>query len=197
MTLPPGPRQPAPVQTVRWLTRHVPLLEDCRRRWGDAFTLRFTGLPPLVFVSDPESAKSIFSADRENSLPAGRSLTLEPVLGKRSLLLLEGEEHMRRRKLMLPPFHGERMRAYEETIAAVAAAEIARWPRGEEFALRERMQAITLEVILAAVFGVAGSPRHDQLRDLLGRVLEQTRRPLASAMAVLTRPLGRLGPYGP
>jgi cytochrome P450 len=197
MTLPPGPRQPAAVQTTRWLTRHLPLLEDCRRRYGDAFTLRFTGLPPLVFVNDPPSAKRIFSADRENSLPAGRSLTLEPVLGKRSLLLLEGEEHMRRRKLMLPPFHGERMRAYEGTIAAVAATEVEGWPRGDAFELRERMQAITLEVILAAVFGVAEGERHDRLRDLLGRVLEQTRRPLASALAVLTRPLGRFGPYAP
>lgn len=197
MTLPPGPRQPAAIQTLRWLTRHLPLLEDCRARYGDAFTLRFTSLPLLVFVSDPDSAKRIFSRDRENSLPAGRSLTLEPVLGPRSLLLLEGEEHLRRRRLMLPPFHGERMRAYEETITAATRAEIASWPRGEGFELRERMQAITLEVILAAVFGVADGPRHDRLRDLLGRVLEQTRRPLASALAVLTRPLGRYGPYGP
>jgi cytochrome P450 len=98
---------------------------------------------------------------------------------------------------MLPPFHGERMRAYEGTIAAVAATEVEGWPRGDAFELRERMQAITLEVILAAVFGVAEGERHDRLRDLLGRVLEQTRRPLASALAVLTRPLGRFGPYAP
>ncbi len=197
MTLPPGPRQPAAVQTLRWLTRHLPLMEDCRARWGDAFTLRFSTLPPLVFVSDPGSTKRIFAGDRQNSLPAGRSLTLEPVLGPRSLLLLEGEEHLRRRRLMLPPFHGERMRAYEDAIAAVARAEVDSWPRGEPFELRERMQSITLEVILAAVFGVADGPRHDRLRELLGRVLEQTRRPLASALAALTRPLGRLGPYGP
>ena len=197
MVLPPGPRQPALVQTGRWLTRHLPLLEDCRRRYGDAFTLRFTGLPPLVFVSDPESAKRLFSADREHALPAGRSLTLEPVLGSHSLLLLEGAEHMKRRKLMLPPFHGERMRAYEESIATVARAEIERWPRAGEFELRPRMQAITLEVILAAVFGVADGRRHDELRDLLGRVLAQTRRSLSQALGIITRPLGRYGPYGP
>jgi cytochrome P450 len=197
VTLPPGPRQPAAVQTLRWLTRHLPLLEECRARYGDAFTLRFATLPPLVFVSDPDSAKRIFAADRENSLPAGRSLTLEPVLGERSLLLLEGEEHLRRRRLMLPPFHGDRMRAYEGIIASVAAAAAESWPRGEPFPMRDRMQAITLDVILAAVFGVADGPRHDRLRELLGRVLEQTRRPLASALAVMTRPLGRFGPYGP
>ncbi len=181
--LPPGPRTPAAFQTTAWLTRHIPFLERCRRRYGDAFTLRFSTLDPLVFVSDPDSIKRLFSGDRENTLPSGRSLTLEPVLGSRSVLLLEGEEHMRRRKLMLPPFHGDRMRAYEEGIAAVARAEIATWPRGASFELRPRMQSITLEVILAAVFGVADGPRHDELRHLLGQVLEQTRRPLASALA--------------
>jgi cytochrome P450 len=185
------------VQTVAWLTRHVSFLEACRRDYGDAFTLRFTGVGPLVFVSDPASVKRLFAADRENTLPEGRSLTLEPILGKRSLLLLEGEEHMRRRKLMLPPFHGERMRAYEDAIERVATAEIATWPRGERFELRPRMQAITLEVILSAVFGVAEGPRHDELRLLLGQVLEQVRRPLSSAFTAATRPLGKFGPYAP
>ena len=195
--LPPGPRQPAALQTGRWLTRHIPLMEDCRARFGDGFTLRLSGVGPLVLVSDPESIKRLFAGDRVNSLPSGRALTLEPVLGSRSVLLLEGAEHLRRRRLMLPPFHGERMRAYEETIAAVTIGEIANWPRGEAFEIRSRMQSITLEVILAAVFGVAEGRRHDQLRELLGMVLEQTRRPLASALATLTRPLGRYGPFGP
>jgi cytochrome P450 len=98
---------------------------------------------------------------------------------------------------MLPPFHGARMRAYEDTVREVVARDIETWPTGEPFPMRDRMQAITLDVILAAVFGVADGPRHDRLRELLGRVLEQTRRPLASALAVMTRPLGRFGPYGP
>ena len=195
--LPPGPSRPAALQTMAWLTRHVPFLEGCRRTYGDAFTLRFSTLDPLVFISDPGSIKQLFSGDRDNTLPSGRSLTLEPVLGSRSVLLLEGEEHMRRRKLMLPPFHGDRMRAYEDEITQVARAEIATWPRGTRFELRPRMQSITLEVILAAVFGVADGPRHDELRDLLGRVLHQTRRPLASAVATATRPMGRFGPYAP
>jgi len=197
MALPPGPRQPAIAQTTRWLRSHIDLLEDCRRRYGDAFTLRFAGVGELVFVSDPDSARRLFTADRDNSLPAGRSLLLEPVLGPRSLILLEGDEHMRRRRLMLPPFHGERMRAYEETIAAAARAEIARWPRDREFPLREGMQAITLEVILTAVFGVVAGPRRDRLRDLLSRVLAQTRRSFSQVIGILTRPLGRRGPYGP
>ncbi len=81
MALPPGPRQPAIVQTGRWLRSHLDLLEDCRRRYGDAFTLRFTGVGKLVFVSDPDSAKRLFTSDPEHTLPAGRSLLLEPILG--------------------------------------------------------------------------------------------------------------------
>jgi cytochrome P450 len=104
---------------------------------------------------------------------------------------------MRRRKLMLPPFHGQRMRAYEETIAAAARAEVARWPHGAEFPLRPGMQAVTLEVILTAVFGVAAGDRRDRLRDLLSRVLAQTRRSFSQVIGILTRPLGRFGPYGP
>ncbi|MCB8971533.1 MAG: cytochrome P450 [Solirubrobacterales bacterium] len=195
--LPPGPRSPSPVQTLGWLSRHIPYLEGCRDRYGDTFTLRFTTLDPLVFVSNPTAIKALFANDRDNTLPSGRALTLEPVLGPRSVLLLEGEEHMRRRKLMLPPFHGERMRAYEATIARVTRAEVASWPADHRFVLRARMQAITLEVILSAVFGVADGPRHDELRSLLGDVLAQTRRPLASAFAGITRPLGRLGPFAP
>ena len=196
--LPPGPRVPAAVQTFGWLTRHIPYLEGCRERYGDTFTLRFSTLDPLVFITDPASIKRLFANDRDNTLPSGRALTLEPVLGPRSVLLLEGEEHMRRRKLMLPPFHGERMRAYEGTIARAAASEVARWPRGgAPFKLRGRMQAVTLEVILSAVFGVAEGPRHDELRDLLGHTLERMRQPLASAATALTRPLGRFGPYAP
>ena len=116
----------------------------------------------MVFISDPPSLKRLFGADRQNTIAPGRNVVLGPVLGQRSLLLLEGDEHLRRRKLMLPPFHGERMRAYETVMAEATEREIATWPVGRRFALQASMQAITLEVILRAVFGVedddAGSP---------------------------------------
>lgn len=195
--LPPGPRAPAPLQTARWLTRHVELLESCRREFGETFTLRFTGVGPLTFVTAPAAAKQLFGTDREHRLPSGRQMLLEPVLGPRSLLLLEGGEHLRRRRLMLPAFHGERMRAYERTIAEVTAAAVERWPLEAPFAIRPRTQAITLEVILRAVFGVRPGPRHDELRGLLGRLLAQTRRGSSQIAAYLTRPLGRLGPWRP
>ena len=196
MALPPGPREPSALQLARWMNRHIPFMERCRERYGETFTLRFAGVGTLVFVSDEESAKRLFSTDREHSLPDGRSILLEPILGPRSVLLLEGSEHMRRRKLMLPPFHGERMRSYEATIAEAVQAEVARWPRGPVFSMRGRMQAITLEVILRAVFGVVEGQRHDELREGLARVLGVARRPVAQALGLASRPLGRRGPYG-
>jgi cytochrome P450 len=188
---------PSALQTPRYLGSHLSFLESCRSSYGSAFTLNLAPVGALVFVSDPDSARQIFANDREHTLPKGRTLTLEPVLGSRSILLLEGEEHMRRRKLMLPPFHGERMRSYEQGMVEATRAEIATWPRGEPFMLRERMQAITLEVILAAVFGVADGERHDRLRELLREILGYTRRSSSLILTLLTAPLGRFNPYGP
>ena len=113
MTLPPGPSAPPAVQTARWLWRPIDFLDACRRRHGDAFSVKFLGFTtPMVIVSDPESIRALYTS-RENGLPPGRSFALEPIMGPRSVLLLEGADHLSRRKAMLPPFHGERMRAYE------------------------------------------------------------------------------------
>src|SRR5579864_2892150 len=116
MALPPGPPLPAPLQTLLWITRPLGLMEACRERYGDVFTLRFTGLgvsQRIVFVADPAGVRTVFGGDPEQ-LRAGRAnVALGALLGEHSLLLLDGREHLRQRKLMLPPFHGERMRGYE------------------------------------------------------------------------------------
>jgi cytochrome P450 family 135 len=124
-------------------------------------------------LSDPEAIRALYSVPG-HTLPPGRTIALQPIVGSRSLLLLEGREHLARRRLMLPPFHGERMRAYEATVREVVAREVAGWPEGEAFALHPRMQAITLEVILRAVFGVTDPARRAQLADGLGRLLAGT-----------------------
>jgi cytochrome P450 len=174
----------------------VKLMEDCRERFGETFTLRMARVGELVFISDPQSIKRLFSADRDNRLPEGRSFLLEPVLGPRSLLLLEGDDHLRSRKLMLPPFHGERMRAYEAVMAQIADRELDAWPLGERFPLQPRMQSITLEVILRAVFGVEDPVRRERLRELMIRLLDVTSSPRAQVIGLASRRLGRLGPYG-
>jgi cytochrome P450 len=182
--LPPGPRLPAPVQTARLIARPVPFLEDCRRRYGDTFTARVLRAGTMVFVSDPASLKRLFAADRQNTIAPGRNVVLAPILGQRSLLLLEGEEHLRRRRLMLPPFHGERMRAYERVMMEATEREAATWPVGERFRLHASMQAITLEVILRAVFGVEDDRRRTELRENLVGILSTTRSPLAIGLTI-------------
>jgi cytochrome P450 len=181
--LPPGPSAPAAVQTARLLFRPVQFAEACHDRYGDTFRAHFLPAGDVVFISDPDSLKRLFSADRINTIAPGRNFALGPLLGPGSLLLQTGDEHLRRRKLMLPSFHGERMRAYESAMEDVTERELATWPLGEPFALHSRMQAITLEVILRAVFGV-GEERHDALRDNLVAILATTRSPAAFGMTM-------------
>jgi cytochrome P450 len=187
---PPGPTEPPIIQTLRWLARPIAFLESCRRRYGDTFSVRFLGFQtPLVMLSSPEAIQALYT-NREHALPPGRTLSLRPILGDRSLLLLEGRDHIARRKLMLPPFHGERMRAYEATVASVAAEDIATWPVGQPFAVHPHMQGVTLEVILRAVFGVTDPERRTRLADALARLLGSSASPVLQFRVLLSRRLG-------
>ena len=113
MTAIPGPTASASLQTARWLARPIRFLEDNRRRYGDTFEVMFKGFKtPLVIVSHPSVLRALYG-ERGHLMPPGRQVTLKPLVGARSLLLLEGSEHLSRRKVMLPPFRGDRMRAYE------------------------------------------------------------------------------------
>ena len=194
MTLPPGPSAPPILQTARWLFRPIDFMNSCRRRHGDAFSVMFLGFEtPMVMVSDPDAIKALYKG-RENGLPPGRTLTLEPVMGSRSVLLLEGADHLSRRKAMLPAFHGERMRAYESLIADVTRAEIATWPVNDAFAVHPRMQRVTLEVILRAVFGISDSERLERMRGLLARMLADLASPRLQLRLLLARRFGRDDP---
>jgi cytochrome P450 len=193
-SLPPGPTEPPLVQTLRWLLRPISFLESCRRRFGDTFSVRFLGFQtPLVMVSDPEAIRGLYTV-RDHGLPPGRTFALRPVMGPRSVLLLEGAEHLQRRKLMLPPFHGERMRAYEDSVREIAERDIAGWPAAEPFALHPHMQAITLEVILRAVFGVTEPERRERLRRLLPGLLGATSSSRLQLKILVARRFGRPGP---
>jgi cytochrome P450 family 135 len=173
-TLPPGPGEPPIVQTLRWLLRPISFLESCRRRFGDAFSVRFLGFArPFVMVSHPDAIRALYTVP-EHGLPPGRAALLEPVVGPRSLLLLEGREHLVRRRLMLPPFHGQRMRAYEAIVRDTVARDVESWPVGQPFAIHPHMQSITLDVILRAVFGVTDPERHARLAERLARLLAST-----------------------
>ncbi len=191
--LPPGPRAPAGIQTARLVLSPIGFFEAGRRRYGDTFTARLLGARKAVFVSDPASLKRLFGADRVNTINRDRNFLLSPVLGPRSILVLEDDEHLRRRRLMLPPFHGERMRAYERVIEEVTEREVSTWRAGRPFPLHPSMQAITLDVILRAVFGVTDGARAERLRADLLAILGATRSPLALGLTIPG--LGRLGPY--
>ncbi|HEX8085376.1 MAG TPA: cytochrome P450 [Solirubrobacteraceae bacterium] len=192
--LPPSPPEPPAIQTMRWLVRPISFLESCRRRFGDAFSVKFLGFQtPMVMISDPEAIQALYS-NKDNALPPGRTLALGPVLGERSVLLLEGREHLARRRLMLPPFHGERMRAYEQTVAEVVARDVETWPVGEPFALHPHMQAITLEVILRAVFGVTDPERRAVLTKSLGGLLGDTASAALQLRVLVARRFGGRDP---
>jgi cytochrome P450 len=195
MTLPPEhPSRPA-VQTLRWMFRPIEFMDEARERYGETFGVKFLGFKtPLYFTSEPAAAKVIYS-NPQNTLPPGRNTVLEPVMGPRSILLLEGSEHMARRKLMLPAFHGERMLAYESVIEEVIDREIDSWPQGEEFRIHPRMQSVTLEVILRAVFGVTEEARLARMREALSVLLNQTASAGKQLIGLASQRFGRWGPW--
>ena len=183
--LPPGPDQKEWVQALRWALRPTALLRECEREFGEIFTLR--GLVrtdgfPYVFVSNPEAIKAIATGDRD-ALRAGAargSDLFEPVFGPSSILLLDGAKHLRQRKLLLPPFHGERMKRYGELITSETERRMAAWPRGgEPFELQAEFQEITLDVILRAVFGFDTGPAFAEARRHIKRWLELLASPAA------------------
>jgi cytochrome P450 family 135 len=145
----------------------VAFLEDAQRRYGDMFTLKIANEGTWVFTSDPEAVKQVFTGDPRLLHAGEANVVLLPVLGSHSVLLLDDDAHMAQRKLLLPPFHGERMRGYEEIMAEVAIREIERWPAGEPVSAWPTMQAITLEVIMRTVFGVTETARLERLGDVL------------------------------
>ena len=195
MTLPPEPKGSSLSQTLRWAFRPLQFMDDCRRRYGDNFSVRFLGFErPMVLISDPAAIKALYM-ERSHGLPPGRNIILEPILGSTSLLIQEGAEHLSRRKLMLPPFHGERMRSYEAALDEIVSAEIDSWPLDAEFPIHARMQAVTLEAILRVVFGVSEGPRLERLRGMLANVLQETASPRAQIVGLATRRFGGKGPW--
>jgi cytochrome P450 family 135 len=164
------------------------MMEDCSRRYGAMFTLRITHEGTWVFLTDPDAVKQVFTG-APRLLHAGEAnIVLLPVLGSQSVLLLDEQEHMAQRKLMLPSFHGRRMRRYEDVMSEVAAREIERWPLGTPLSAWPTMQAITLEVILRTVFGVQEGERLSRLGDALRRVLAWGTRPQRLALLAAIGP---------
>src|SRR5215216_6342016 len=179
MTLPPGPRMPRALQGMGWWNRPTAFMERCRARYGKRFTIRLPGQPPFVMLSDPDELRELFRAPPDVLHPGEGARILEPVVGSFSVILLDENAHLEQRKLLLPAFPGEKMQKLSGLMAELAEREVASWPRGEPVELHPRLQALTLEIILRAVFGLDAGERLDALRERLTSVLEFGNSPLS------------------
>ncbi len=192
--LPPGPRTPAALNMARLVERPLESLIGWRESYGDAVTVRLPVFGLGVYISDPDAIRGMLTGDQSDLHAGEANEPLSPVLGNKSVLILDGREHLRQRKLLLPPFQGSAIQSFRTVIHDVAEAEVDRWRVGESFVMRERMRALTFEVIARAVFGVTERERIERLRQALVSLIDmQTIFLMPSA---LRRDLGRFSPWG-
>jgi len=196
MPLPPGPPLPTALQTLLWARRPVELLEWCNERYGDMFTMRLPA-GTLVLVSHPDSIKRVFTGDPEQLRAGEVNAVIGPVVGENSVLTLDGAPHLRHRKMMLPPFRGERMRVYASTMQEITARSVDGWQENAAFRLRPHAQSITLDVILRTVFGIDEADQLAELRDELRRLLDLGGSPFSTLLFIqgFRKDLGFLTPY--
>jgi cytochrome P450 len=193
--LPPATTVPKSIQLARWLKNPASVLEESQARYGDIFTLRMTYVPNFVVLSDPDLVKEVFSA-APDELHAGKAnVVLQPFLGDHSLLMLDGADHLRHRKLLLGPFHGERLSTYGDTMLNSALATVARWPDTRPFTLHAEFQEITLDIIIRTVFGMDDETRAADMARAMRETLELATNPLLLVPA-LQVDLGPLSPWG-
>ena len=177
--LPPGPSMPVALQTLAFWSRPNAFVERCATRYGRRFTLRIVAQPPFVVLWDPDEIKEVFQAPPDVLYPGEGARILEPLVGRHSVILLDEQPHLEQRKLLLPAFQGERMQRLTGLMEELAEREVASWPRGERIVLHGRLQRLTLEIILRAVFGLEQGAQLDELRGLLTEILAFAENPLS------------------
>jgi cytochrome P450 len=188
--LPPGPRLPRWVQTFGFLLGGIRFLELCRRRYGGAVYMQTVFDEGFVMLFDPPLVRQVFQGPHEGLNAGEANRLLGAILGNRSVLVLDGTEHLRHRKLMLPPFHGRRMQLYEGVVRDAADAEIDAWPLGRPFALLPSLQSLTLRVIVRAVFGYEPGPAEEELRRRLRAMVTPVAQPRGMLSLFLLPRLG-------
>jgi cytochrome P450 family 110 len=199
MKTPPSPQTPTLWNLTQWIIRPLPFLDECAERYGDCFAVPFGNFPKLVFLSHPKAIETVFTAN-PTLFDSGRgNWILRSTLGDHSILLLDGERHQRQRQLLLPPFHGERMKAYGQLICQITEEVTRQWQIGQPFAVRPYMQEISLQTILQAVFGLREGDRLRQLTQAIGLLLDYTTSRFGFATAffpVLQQDFGAWSPGG-
>ncbi|MBW4432753.1 MAG: cytochrome P450 [Pelatocladus maniniholoensis HA4357-MV3] len=197
MKLPNGPKTPSLVQIFQWINSPLTYMENCAERYGDIFTLQLT--EPVVMISNPQGLQQMLTSDTKEFAAPGDPL-FESFVGKNSVITVSGEVHRRQRQLLMPPFHGERMRSYAQVISNVTEEIISQWQIAQKFDVHSAMQVITMRVIMQAVFGLYDSPHAQELEKLLTLMLNRGgSSPLRALMLyfpVLQKDLGPLTPWG-
>ena len=199
MKLPDSPQRPKFMQLLQWIYQPLQLMEASAKAQGDCFTLWLTNKQPMVFLSNPQAVQQLFTAPLEQLDARGSAQILQPLLGDNSLLLLSGETHQRQRKLLTPPFHGERMKAYGDIITNITTEVTSTWKLGQPLSVRDSMQEIALRVILQAVFGLSAGERYTKLEKRLCDILDLTTSGLRASLSffpAIRVDLGRWSPWG-
>ncbi|MCW2991659.1 MAG: cytochrome [Solirubrobacterales bacterium] len=197
---PPWVPLPRALQVLRFNQRQIEFVFKARRKLGEVFRMQGVGsIDDAVVTSHPDHVKSLFTAKPEDAPSLTGESPLRPIVGPNSVLTAVGPRHMRQRKLLLPPFHGEAIDKYAEMISEAAEREIDRWPVGEPMALAPRMQAITLDVIMAGIFGIEGKPERGTpehgLRSAVRNLVAASTWPVAQFAELLN--IGSDEPVGP
>lgn len=188
---------PAWLQLIGWITDPIKFQQKYAQRYGDIFTMQLGGLGSYVLISNPQAIQEIFTQDaKQFDVGCGNTLAI-PLLGKNSLLLMDGDRHRRERKLLMPPFHGERLQTYAQQICAITKQVVNQWQVGQTFVARTVMQTISLEVILQIVFGLSHGERYDQLKPLLTAWANMTDSPSRSSMLFFQFLQQDWGPWTP
>ncbi|BAZ13908.1 cytochrome P450 [Calothrix sp. NIES-4071] len=200
--LPNGSKAPAFIQMMQWIASPLSMMSKCAKRYGDIFTLNIgKKYTPIVFVSNPIALQEILTGDstKQFSAPGEDNGIFEPLVGKYSVITLNGKQHQRQRQLLTPPFHGERMRSYTEVISNITVEVMSELHIDKPFSVRDITQAITLKTIIKAVFGFYEGERAKTLEGLLDVMLDNSSSPFGVMMLyfpALQKDLGALSPWG-
>jgi cytochrome P450 family 135 len=191
---PPGARRPATLQSLSWFRDPVRFMRRNQSRFGDLFSVRLGPLSRCTFIADPELAWPVLTGEPDLMRMGSTNGIFRPVLGDRSLFLLDGEEHKRHRNLIMPAFHRGSVRRFSALVSELAAREVATWPTGTPFAIHDRMRGVTLEMIFRAVLGIVDGRYDERLREAIRELLDMVQSPIA-VLPVFQHELGGRSPF--
>ncbi|WP_293338121.1 cytochrome P450 [Microcoleus sp. CAWBG58] len=196
MTLPDGPKTPRFLQLIQWIGDPLTYMDANAKKYGEIFTTRWGNLEPFVMIHNPQAIQEMLNSKALDA-PGDINGILKPVLGEQSMIVISGEKHKRQRQLLMPPFHGERMRNYGQQICDITQDVASKWKVDRPFVARTAMQEITMRVILQVVFGLNEGPRLQQLSPLLASIIDMTGSPVRSSILFLPWLQQDWGPWSP